>query len=47
MLGHDDLRRDRARARWSEGARAIWQLDAVEVLDGSGNTFARQGIFVP
>ena len=30
-----------------EGARAIWQLDAVEVLDGSGNTFARQGIFIP
>ena len=30
-----------------EGARAIWQLDAVEVLDGSGNAFARQGIFVP
>ena len=31
----------------AEGSRAIWQLDAVEVLDGSGNTFARQGIFVP
>jgi hypothetical protein len=30
-----------------EGSRAIWQLDAVEVLDGSGNAFARQGIFVP
>ena len=34
-------------ARWMEGSRAIWQLDAVEVLDGSGNAFARQGIFVP
>jgi hypothetical protein len=31
----------------TEGARAIWQLDAVEVLDGSGNTFARQGVFIP
>lgn len=31
----------------AEGSRAIWQLDAVEVLDGSGNTFARQGIFIP
>jgi hypothetical protein len=31
----------------AEGSRAIWQLDAVEILDGSGNTFARQGIFVP
>jgi hypothetical protein len=30
-----------------EGARAIWQLGAVEVLDGSGATFARQGIFIP
>ncbi len=30
-----------------EGSRAIWQLDAVEVLDGIGNAFARQGIFVP
>ncbi|MGH2979969.1 MAG: hypothetical protein ACRDLQ_10095, partial [Solirubrobacterales bacterium] len=30
-----------------EGARAIWQLDAVEVADGSGGAFARQGIFVP
>jgi hypothetical protein len=30
-----------------EGSRAIWQLEAVEVLDGSGSTFARQGIFIP
>jgi len=30
-----------------EGARAIWQLDAVEVRDASGAAFARQGIFVP
>jgi hypothetical protein len=31
----------------AEGARAIWQLDTVEVLDGSGDPFARQGIFIP
>ena len=40
----------------AEGARAVWQLGQVEVLDGGpdgdvdtpGNTvFARQGIFVP
>jgi hypothetical protein len=30
-----------------EGARAIWQLEAVEVKDASGTVFARQGIFVP
>jgi hypothetical protein len=30
-----------------EGSRAIWQLQAIEVLDGSGGTFARQGVFVP
>ena len=39
-----------------EGARAIWQLDQVEVLDGGpdgdvdtpGNTvFMRGGVFVP
>ena len=30
-----------------EGSRAIWQLDTVEVLDGAGDLFARQGIFIP
>ena len=30
-----------------EGSRAIWQLEAVEVLDGAGDPFARQGIFIP
>ena len=29
------------------GARAIWELAGVEVLDGDGARFARQGIFVP
>jgi hypothetical protein len=31
----------------TEGRRAVWQLDGVEVKDGSGGVFARQGIFVP
>jgi hypothetical protein len=30
-----------------EGARAIWEVGVVEVLDGAGNVFARQGVFVP
>ena len=30
-----------------EGARAIWELGTIEVLDGGGEVFARQGIFVP
>jgi hypothetical protein len=30
-----------------EGERAIWALDQVEVLDGDGAVFARQGVFVP
>jgi 1-phosphatidylinositol phosphodiesterase len=31
----------------TEDARAVWQLDAVEVLDADGDTFMRQGVFVP
>jgi hypothetical protein len=30
-----------------EGARAVWELVSVEVLDGGGEVFARPGIFVP
>jgi glucose/arabinose dehydrogenase len=30
-----------------EGDRAIWQAGQVQVLDGSGAPFARQGVFVP
>jgi len=30
-----------------EGDRAIWALDQLEVLDGNGAVFARQGVFVP
>jgi len=30
-----------------EGTRAIWQLGAVQVRDGEGDVFVRQGIFVP
>ena len=30
-----------------EGARAVWALDAVEVRDGEGAAFLRQGVFVP
>ena len=31
----------------TEGKRAIWQLDAIEVRDGGGGRFLRQGVFVP
>jgi hypothetical protein len=30
-----------------EGARAVWQLESVEVRDASGGVLARQGVFVP
>jgi hypothetical protein len=30
-----------------EGRRAIWQTDQIEVRDGAGQTFLRQGVFVP
>jgi hypothetical protein len=30
-----------------EGARAVWQLGQVDLLDGDDAVFARQGIFVP
>jgi hypothetical protein len=31
----------------SEGARAIWAVDDVEVADGGGAVFLRPGVFVP
>ena len=31
----------------AEGARAIWQLDRVEVTDADGAVFLRPGVFVP
>jgi Tol biopolymer transport system component len=31
----------------TEGKRAIWQLQQIEVRDGAGGLFMRQGIFVP
>ena len=30
-----------------EGRRAIWQTDQIEVRDGAGQPFLRQGVFVP
>jgi hypothetical protein len=30
-----------------EGARAVWELRSLELLDASGEVFARPGVFVP
>ncbi len=30
-----------------EGARAVWQLGGVELLDGNSDVFARPGLFIP
>jgi hypothetical protein len=30
-----------------EGRRAIWQTQEIEVRDGAGQPFLRQGVFVP
>ena len=30
-----------------EGKRTIWELSQVEVRDGAGAPFAREGLFVP
>jgi hypothetical protein len=30
-----------------ERARAVWELGQVELHDGAGNVFMREGIFVP
>jgi hypothetical protein len=30
-----------------EGRRAVWETDRIEVRDGSGQPFLRQGVFVP
>ena len=30
-----------------KGRRAIWQTDRIEVRDGNGDPFLRQGIFAP
>ena len=56
LLAHHDRRRTHRRHR-VETKRTIWQLGAIEVLDGGsdgdgdtagGNTvFLRQGFFVP
>ena len=55
LLGRDHARRAHP-GLVAEGARAVWELGQVEVLDGGpdgdvdtpGNTvFARQGIFIP
>jgi hypothetical protein len=31
----------------TEGKRAIWQLSQIEIRDGAGGIFLRQGVFVP
>jgi hypothetical protein len=30
-----------------EGRRAVWETDRIEVRDGAGQPFLRQGVFIP